>query len=592
MKRCLFLTIILILFSLLAVNTFATTYYVATTGNNADPGTEAEPWATLSHAESNVNAGDTIIVRGGTYNERLIIDVSGTSGNLITFQNYSGETVIIDGQDTIPSNNWNGLVHIYGSYITIDGFEIKRSNGQGVITEGDYAGGGDYVTIKNCTLHHHFRSGIFFQDYADYCLAEDNVVYQNAQDYFSVGTWSAGISNRKCSNMIVRGNAVYQNYGEGIMMDKRSHDCTVEENVIYENRAVELYCNCVKDIIVRNNLVYGTTDTTYWRSGAPSQGIVIQNEQDYCFSENYDGGHKIYGNLVANCGRSFMIWESPYAGTFQGISVYNNTFVEANYPSGTTVAIGIQDTVSTFIFKNNIIKQTAGTMADVPSSGITMNYNLWSREPENDAKGANDPTYTPLLTKTSGWNSLNSGDLDGSEFALQTTSPAIDVGVNLGTTYDDGLDPTSTWPDSVSTLDQDLYGAGWEIGAFVFDLTIYNASPDQGDTGVSITTDLNWTNPTGATNIDLLFDVKSAHDPPTTVRLNDQNVETWDCGTLAYNTEYAWRVDVNHAGGTETGTVYYFTTTSQANPPTPEGSGMVYHKQGVSIVYGKGLKIQ
>ena len=30
------------------------------------------------------------------------------------------------------------------------------------------------------------------------------------------------------------------------------------------------------------------------------------------------------------------------------------------------------------------------------------------------------------------------------------------------------LDPTSTWPDNVATLDQNSHGDGWEIGAYVY----------------------------------------------------------------------------------------------------------------------------
>ena len=44
----------------------------------------------------------------------------------------------------------------------------------------------------------------------------------------------------------------------------------------------------------------------------------------------------------------------------------------------------------------------------------------------------------------------------------------MDTGDNFGVDYDDALDPASSWPDSVSTLDQDDWGADWEIGAYVF----------------------------------------------------------------------------------------------------------------------------
>ena len=45
----------------------------------------------------------------------------------------------------------------------------------------------------------------------------------------------------------------------------------------------------------------------------------------------------------------------------------------------------------------------------------------------------------------------------------------INNGVDLGDTYTNGTDPTSSWPDGVTTLDQDDEGSGWEIGCFVYD---------------------------------------------------------------------------------------------------------------------------
>lgn len=51
---------------------------------------------------------------------------------------------------------------------------------------------------------------------------------------------------------------------------------------------------------------------------------------------------------------------------------------------------------------------------------------------------------------------------------MQLSSPCIDRGTNLGATYDDGLDADSSWPDSVTTVNQDTCGP-WDIGAYVLD---------------------------------------------------------------------------------------------------------------------------
>jgi hypothetical protein len=56
----------------------------------------------------------------------------------------------------------------------------------------------------------------------------------------------------------------------------------------------------------------------------------------------------------------------------------------------------------------------------------------------------------------------------GNDLTLQSSSPAIDAGLNLGATYQLGLAPGSVWTSAVSTLNQNNYGAGWEIGAYVY----------------------------------------------------------------------------------------------------------------------------
>src|SRR2546428_9686097 len=49
----------------------AATYYVATTGNDANPGTPVRPFRTIRKGLSILRAGDTLYLRGGTYAETI-----------------------------------------------------------------------------------------------------------------------------------------------------------------------------------------------------------------------------------------------------------------------------------------------------------------------------------------------------------------------------------------------------------------------------------------------------------------------------------------------------------------------------------------
>ncbi|MCK4785583.1 MAG: right-handed parallel beta-helix repeat-containing protein [Desulfobacteraceae bacterium] len=80
-------------------------YYVATDGNDANPGTLNEPFATLEHALLDVvEPGDTIYMRGGSYHEEISAAagaVAGTPGNPITITNYQDEVVTLDGSEAL-----------------------------------------------------------------------------------------------------------------------------------------------------------------------------------------------------------------------------------------------------------------------------------------------------------------------------------------------------------------------------------------------------------------------------------------------------------------------------------------------------------
>lgn len=67
---------------------YSSIFYVSSTGNDANAGTLALPWKTITHAASIAEGGDTVFVKAGLYNEKVIFSRSGISGKPITFQGY------------------------------------------------------------------------------------------------------------------------------------------------------------------------------------------------------------------------------------------------------------------------------------------------------------------------------------------------------------------------------------------------------------------------------------------------------------------------------------------------------------------------
>ncbi len=118
---------------------WAATYYVD--GDNpkasdASRGTEARPWKTIFRSVGQLQPGDTLLVKAGTYRETVILTTSGTADQPITIQAYPGHEgkVVIDAAEPVAewrrctgpeecsgNPNWS---HIY--YADVAGFVSKH----------------------------------------------------------------------------------------------------------------------------------------------------------------------------------------------------------------------------------------------------------------------------------------------------------------------------------------------------------------------------------------------------------------------------------------------------------------------------------
>ena len=84
---------------LFAGRAYATDYYVATDGSDANDGTSATtPFLTIQKASDVAVAGDVVYVKGGLYREMVDIKADG-----VTFQPYGGETVTLNGTDLLTT---------------------------------------------------------------------------------------------------------------------------------------------------------------------------------------------------------------------------------------------------------------------------------------------------------------------------------------------------------------------------------------------------------------------------------------------------------------------------------------------------------
>ncbi|MGD9496879.1 MAG: DUF1565 domain-containing protein [Armatimonadota bacterium] len=66
-------------------------------GNDRAPGTQQRPWRTINHALEQLQPGDTLYLRSGTYFESVYCSVEGLPDAPITIRSYPGEQAVIDG---------------------------------------------------------------------------------------------------------------------------------------------------------------------------------------------------------------------------------------------------------------------------------------------------------------------------------------------------------------------------------------------------------------------------------------------------------------------------------------------------------------
>ncbi len=80
----------------------AADYFAATTGSDQAVGTLAAPLKTIQAAFNKASAGDTIILREGTYLDAVALkNKSGKDGSPITLKNFQGEKPVISGLDRL-----------------------------------------------------------------------------------------------------------------------------------------------------------------------------------------------------------------------------------------------------------------------------------------------------------------------------------------------------------------------------------------------------------------------------------------------------------------------------------------------------------
>jgi len=406
-----------------------TTFYVATNGNDNNPGTEARPMASLNHAQILAKAGDTVYLESGTYQwTALWWQQSGAAGAPIVISSAPGDSAIISGRN-MPAQGFT--FGVQASYVIVENLTITDARGSGL----------GFYQAKNCTAYNvtvdnSQNIGIQVGDSADSTMlltqgdaVENCTVYNNSLENSPAertanSAWGAGISVSGARDITLSGNSVYQNYGEGIDIIC-ANVCSVQTNTIHDNFSVECYLDNAVYTTVQNNFIYCGGNSAYYRYGVGAIGISLANEV-HSF-QNLNNYNRIQDNIVEGGSYGFVAFDSYGLGyAFRDTLVINNTFYDAK-----DSLVDIQNSRGTNVgnrIANNIFEQTGGAavIAVFQSGGVSYDHNLWWGGNGNNGgmNGVGDVKKNPLLTAPGGSSVTGYQPAHG--------SPAIGAGTATG----------------------------------------------------------------------------------------------------------------------------------------------------------------
>jgi len=171
--------------SLLAAN-----YYLATDGSDSNPGTIDAPFASIMQAQAAASAGDTVWLRGGTYNQFDGSTITATDANYnyvnrlsksgIHYSAYPGETPVFDFSG-VPTNRRVCGFHVTGSDLVITGIHVtgtpvgNQKQSECFRIDGSAAS----VDFYDCVAYNNAASGFYWTNRsrgsAIRCDAYDNI---------------------------------------------------------------------------------------------------------------------------------------------------------------------------------------------------------------------------------------------------------------------------------------------------------------------------------------------------------------------------------------------------------------------------------
>jgi hypothetical protein len=419
---------IILLFSI--ANTYGATYYVATNGNDNNPGTKESPFLTIQKGATLAKAGDVVIIKPGTYKptNRIQPANSGTQSAPIIFLAEEKDKAIIDGSAAASPTTTDrlGLFTVLGTttttqnWIIVDGLRIINSTFVGF-----YARYASNITFKNCSTFNTGASGIIGANSSDIKVLNNKVQRACQAPSSSLGT-NECITMASVDRFEVAYNEVsdrmvdLNNGGEGIDSKNECKDGTVHHNTVFDLVRLGIYIDAyqrnLRNVEVFANKVYkcGAGIGLAIEAGGTLTNVKIHDNIVY---DTPKVGIQVRGYLVNGPMKDVFVYQNTVVrtGTLPGLSYENcGILIDADDPGN-----------ANFVVRNNIVAECPLQIKTKTFSFLTLDNNLLF-----GTASTPKPSNPATLYTNAGTNAILANPLFENsaiaDFNIKNGSPAID----------------------------------------------------------------------------------------------------------------------------------------------------------------------
>ena len=444
-------------------------YYVnGTLGSDSNNGSLSFPFATIQKGLNETEAGGTLYIMAGEYNEALTIKNNGSTGNTIIICPYQNDNVIINGSG---KTGYNGIVKFDTKcHYRFTGIELHTSTSFGIFLE---ESGTHNITIDNCTIHDCRNSSIYCRRHGtpnmEHIIFDNNTCYSICRDPAALPK-IRGQNGLSCSQ-------------EGISFSGVSY-FEIKNNDIYD---------CGRECIdmksgTSNGLCYGNivNNSNDNNDDENDLGIYIDGYGDNC------NNITVYNNFVTGNGTGYKITAEVPGGSVTNVSFYNNIAYMSQSGDSTHLALTFDSYTGTTYdyikFINNVfytidnekaiqMNMTSAAMGDhcIFRNNIVASDHHYQLQAQNlnlaDWEGFDNNSFWNNTGGTEHVGMLDGDDTFGSDyltsdpkfasvasrhFWLNSTSPCINNGSSIDA-------PSFDYNGTIRPQ-----GSGYDIGAWEY----------------------------------------------------------------------------------------------------------------------------